>query len=634
MTTSWLSLILIVAAIVSGVSAISASSRNYIPGSRSYSAFMIGLVIWLGGYALEISSVTLSDKLFWARFQYFGIPFITPLFLLLLLQYVGSRWLRYRWLIASSFVIPTLTSIIIWVRTPWIWTDISQQPMVGGVSLLKFEYGTWFYVNVAHSYIFLLISLIGLTTIAVRSPRLAPWQSRLLIGAVTVPFLTNVAYVFGLIPLEGIDLTPLSLATLGLAAALTLFEIRLLDVMPVVYRAALESVPEGVVMLDKTGRIKAVNPEAQRYLGLRVTELFGRLKDDVFPQQWCDLLNSAEPDQKIDIDLEEYAEDGVEPTFVALRVVPVHDRRNRYVGRMMLFRDISVRKRALRALTQREAQLAQRVAERTAELEATNSELVRMARLKDEFLASMSHELRTPLNAVIGTADALQEQVYGAVTDAQHTSLTRIQDSAYHLLELINDVLDVSKVAAGALELHLTPTSVHDLCQSSLNLVRNAATQKQLQYSTAISVEKPIILVDERRLRQILTNLLSNAVKFTQHGGAFGIKVVDEPEQAQTRFVVWDTGIGISESDHERLFKPFVQLDASLARRHEGTGLGLALSRQLAELHGGDIEVVSRLGIGSRFTVTIPWHESMVLVPEHVLEPMLHSCQKGSQVVR
>ncbi|MGB1249735.1 MAG: histidine kinase N-terminal 7TM domain-containing protein [Candidatus Promineifilaceae bacterium] len=608
MAISWLSLVLISAAIVSGLSAVSAAGRNYIPGNKSYVAFMVGVVVWLSGYTLEIASLSFENKLFWAKFQYLGIPFITPVFVLFLAQYVSSRWLRYRWLVALMFIVPMSTATFIWVQTDLIWAKISEPIEAGGISVLRFEYGPWFYLNVLYSYLFLLIGLGVLANIAIRSPRLVPWQSRLLVIGVAVPFLTNIGYVSGLIPLSGLDLTPLSLATLGLAAAITLFEVRLLDIMPAVYRAALESVPEGVVMLDKNGRFKTLNPEAERYFGRTTASLFDRKQESVFPQEWCQQLDAAELTEKVNIDLEQAGDDDLS-TYVDLRAVPVYDRRNRYVGRMVLFRDITVRKRALQALTQREAELARRVAERTAELEATNTELVRVARLKDEFLASMSHELRTPLNAVIGTAEAMSEQVYGSITPAQQKSLTRIEDSAYHLLELINDVLDVSKVAAGALDLDLQPTSVLDLCNASLNLVRTIATKKQLDCTTDYQFEKGIIHVDERRLRQILTNLLANAVKFTKIGGAFGLKVVDDPVLGHTRFVVWDTGIGIAEEDHARLFKPFVQLDASLARRHEGTGLGLALSRQLAELHGGDIELVSRLGVGSRFTVTIPWSQ-------------------------
>jgi signal transduction histidine kinase/CheY-like chemotaxis protein len=284
--------------------------------------------------------------------------------------------------------------------------------------------------------------------------------------------------------------------------------------------------------------------------------------------------------------------------------------------------EIAERKRAEAALEKERTLLARRVAERTAELSAANAELARAARLKDEFLASMSHELRTPLNTVLGLSETLQEQLYGPLNKRQHKSLRSIEKSGRHLLALINDILDVSKIEAGKLGLEIGPVSVELVCQASLGLTKQIAQKKRLKVSSSFDSAVEIVQADQRRLKQILVNLLSNAVKFTPEGGAISLEVVGDVEREAVHFTVWDTGIGISPEEMERLFQPFVQLDSSLSRQYTGTGLGLALVRRLTELHGGGVSVESEVGKGSRFTVSLPWQGPAGAV-EPVGEPEL-----------
>ncbi|NTU81459.1 MAG: response regulator [Chloroflexales bacterium] len=255
--------------------------------------------------------------------------------------------------------------------------------------------------------------------------------------------------------------------------------------------------------------------------------------------------------------------------------------------------------------------LAQRVAERTAALRLANAELARAARLKDEFLANMSHELRTPLNAILGRSELLYEQIYGPLTEKQAQALTSIDASGRHLLSLINDILDLSKVEAGKVELQLTGVDVDLVCQQSRQLVVERATRKRIALSTTLDPQVVTVQADERRLKQILVNLLTNAVKFTPEGGQVGLEVQGDPAQQTATFTIWDTGIGIAPEDQGRLFQPFVQLDSALNREYTGTGLGLALVRRLAELHGGSVALESTTGQGSRFSVRLPWIQAL-----------------------
>ncbi len=279
--------------------------------------------------------------------------------------------------------------------------------------------------------------------------------------------------------------------------------------------------------------------------------------------------------------------------------------------------EIIERQRTEAALEAARASLAQRVEERTRELQAANEDLARASRLKNEFFACMSHELRTPLHAILGLSETMQEQTLGSINEKQQEALGNIAESGRHLLTLINDILDLSKIEAGKLELQMAPVMIEVVCQASLRFVNQMAQRKRLKVLTNLDSAVTTIQADERQLKQILINLLSNAVKFTPEGGSIGLEVTGtvEPRQAGDtkgfiHFTVWDNGIGIAPENLERLFQPFVQLDPAkrdLTRQYPGTGLGLALVRRLVNLHGGSISVESEIGKGSRFTISLPW---------------------------
>ncbi len=250
----------------------------------------------------------------------------------------------------------------------------------------------------------------------------------------------------------------------------------------------------------------------------------------------------------------------------------------------------------------------ERLLQEVEELRAANAELERSARTKDDFLAAMGHELRTPLNAVLSLSRVLRDQLSSTLTDHQRQSFEVITESGQHLLALINDILDLTKVQAGMMTLEIETVQIDALCASALNIVRQLATQKHLQLVEQYDPQVQTIQADPLRFKQILVNLLSNAVKFTPEGGSVGVGVAGQPEQSAVSVTVWDTGIGIDAKDLGRLFKPFVQIDNNMPQLFAGTGLGLALSQRLANQHGGEISVTSTPGVGSRFTVTMPWN--------------------------
>ncbi|MDB9314534.1 PAS domain S-box protein [Spirulina sp. CS-785/01] len=283
--------------------------------------------------------------------------------------------------------------------------------------------------------------------------------------------------------------------------------------------------------------------------------------------------------------------------YLTSRGEPVFDSENQLIGFIGTVLDITNRKQS------------------EEQLQKTNLALMRATQMKDEFVATISHELRTPLNSILGLSEVLHDGVYGDLTPSQSEILNTIEQSGQHLLALINDILDLSKIEAGKLDLHLDSVSVQTLCHSCLNLIRPLARQKNLHLNYYLAPDCKAqaalltIQVDERRIRQVLLNLLSNAVKFTPEGGIVTLSIRQERDSQNSPFLVFsvsDTGIGISPPDQALLFQPFVQIDSRLSRKHSGTGLGLVLVKNITELHGGWIEVESQLGHGSCFTVWLP----------------------------
>ena len=245
----------------------------------------------------------------------------------------------------------------------------------------------------------------------------------------------------------------------------------------------------------------------------------------------------------------------------------------------------------------KEAQIAMHLALKQADI---------ANKVKSELMANMSHELRTPLNAIIGFTGSIMAETFGPIGNEKYLEyIDHISSSGQHLLELINDILDVSAIEVGKLELHEDNMVVDDLIESSIQLIKERADLKQIQLHTNLQADLPILYADARRMKQILLNLLSNAVKFTPDEGTVTLSASQNNDGACV-FITADTGIGMSDTERTKAMTQFGQVDSSLSRKEEGTGLGLPLTMGLVELHGGTFHMVSEKGVGTTVTVTLP----------------------------
>ncbi|MBK1876997.1 ATP-binding protein [Pelagicoccus mobilis] len=225
---------------------------------------------------------------------------------------------------------------------------------------------------------------------------------------------------------------------------------------------------------------------------------------------------------------------------------------------------------------------------------------------KSYFLSNISHELRTPLNSIVSLTHALLEGTFGDLNERQHENLEIVSDSSKHLHSLINDILDLSKIELGKMNLKFAPVSISDIARSSIRMIEQEAAQKNVRCIVEIDTEHEEIEADAKRLRQILLNLLVNAVKFTNPDTNVTLRIGENPDAQSVVFKVIDHGIGINKSDFSKIFSPFTQLDDSLSRQYEGTGLGLAIASKFVELHGGGLRVESEQNKGSTFTISLP----------------------------
>ncbi len=388
------------------------------------------------------------------------------------------------------------------------------------------------------------------------------------------------------------------------------------------FRSLVEGVRDyAIVTLDTGGHVVSWNDGARRIKGYPAEEILGKHVSIFYPPEDIAAgrpereLREAARDGRYEDEGWRVRQDGSR-FWANVIVTPIHDDRHDLVGFSKITRDFTERQRVLDELRASE----ERAVRMSEELRVQNRRAQEATRMKSEFLANMSHELRTPLNAIIGFADLLHENLIPFESPQHHEFLGDILKSGRHLLQLINDILDLSKVEAGRMEFRPERLKLERPIQEVVNVLRAGAEMKRLRVGVELDPAVSEVTLDAARFKQVLYNFLSNALKFTPEGGAVTVRVRPEGD-AHFRLEVEDSGIGIAAEDLERLFVEFQQLDGGLNKQHGGTGLGLALTRRMVTAQDGSVGVSSEKGKGSVFHAVLPRHSTRLEEDEPPPQP-------------
>lgn len=568
-----------------------------------------GVTWWVLCYALEIALIDPALKVIPSQGKYLGIVIVPVAWFAFSVSYAGrGGWLTRR-RIAALGVVPALTTIMIWTNDlhRWMWESRSLVN-TGEFAVLTSVPAFWFWVHATYSYLLILGGTWVLIRQLIHAPGVYRRQLSALFVAVITPLVANAITIFGT---GAIDWTPFAFTILGLALTWGFLRYQLLDLAPVARDLVIDSMTDGMIVLDTAERVVDLNPAAEQIIRKPASEVIGQpitrtvdlLREQPELAQRYRVTDAVHNEIVVE-------RDGIR-RYLDVRISPLHDAQKRLTGRVIVLRDITERKHIEQQIqTQNEA-----LVKANEELLVARQQAEHATQLKSQFLATMSHELRTPLNAIIGYTEIQLAGMTGEMTQEQSDYQERILANAEHLLGLINDVLDLSKIEAGRMDLIQKPFALRAWLDDIVLQNRVLAESKRLHFDYELDAHLPEkVIADATRLRQVVINLLSNAIKFTD-SGSVRLEILKN-DRDTWKIVVTDTGIGIPAHAQETVFDEFRQVDGSSRRQHGGTGLGLAIVRKLVLMMGGNIRLKSEVGKGSTFTVILPLVVAVEAVPQ------------------
>ncbi len=603
------------------------------PGAVPLAVLMGAVAFWSLAYMVSLATTTLAAQLFWANMTFFGIVLVPVSWFTFALFYTDhGDWLTRRRLLLL-LIMPLTTLAMVWTNDRHgLFRSEVYLVNTGSFVVLEATLGSFFWVHTAYSYLLLLLGTFLLLRNLLRmSPPYRRQAGGLLIGVVT-PWVGNALYLSGLSPFPYLDITPFALGISGVALTWDLLHSGLFELVPIAHSTVLRSIEDSVIVLDEYARIVDINPAALALLNRSHREVWGRPAADVFSTE-MEMIERYRQVNEVHEELILHADNDLRA--FDLRISPIYDRNRNLKGRVIVLHDITARKRnaaelqrqneELTALANENARLYNAVQQELAERKQAEMALLLAkeaaevsSRAKSRFLGNMSHELRTPLTAILGYAHLLELEIHEQGYENLVHDIEAIQAAGQHLLCLISDVLDLTRIEAEKLDLHLESFAIATLVQEAADMVMPLVTKNGNTLQIECPPDSGMMYADATRVRQVLLNVLGNAAKFTRCGQIV-LRVIVGAETAHVEavgyesgappfviFQISDTGIGIAPEQQQRLFQAFVQVDDTSTRKYGGSGLGLAISDQLCRLMGGAISVTSEPGKGSTFTIALP----------------------------
>ncbi len=536
--------------------------RRPAPASRAFVWLTLSGAFWALTEAFETLSYTAEQQIFWSKVGYIGKESLPVMFLLFALEYAYSRQklgLGWRLLL---WVFPVITVLVVmtndWHGLFWpAYRTVDQYSWL----VLVFDHGIWFWMTLVYNYALILAGSLLLVHMAWRSLQIYRRQGFFILAGVAIPLAANAFYITGRAPLPGLDLTPLAFAVSAVAFALSLYRYHLLDLVPVARDLLIETLDDGVVVLDLQGRVVDMNPASRLLLGLDDHSL-GAPFTQVFPAWQNPPVSSQEDDEttRSEVMVGEYSQRVVEMVVKSL-----HDKRGKFIGRLVVLSDISQRKQ--------------------------------MEKMRDDLVNTLVHDLRNPLGSVLLALNSLELQV-----DDTADMLMIARHSAESMLGIVNEILDVSRLQVGQMPVRFEALNVRMMIDRVLKLAQPLALEKQLKFTTSLDGNLPFAHGDYDLVERILQNLVGNAVKYSPVGGEVAICAREDKSMSMVVVQVADAGPGIAPEIMPYMFDLFVTGQG----RGKGSGIGLFFCRLAVEAQGGRIWAENLLSGGAILSFSLP----------------------------
>ncbi len=577
------SLSLLLPVIVSAVLAIEAWRPRYAPRGKIFSLLMFSIVIWSAAYSMELASTTMDDMRLWLKIEYIAIPFVSPLMLLVVLQFAGIG-IQLKWhYLGYLFVVPAIITVMsITNEHHYLYYTHIQLRTDGAIPLLELSIGPFYYLHVIYAYALNAYSLYVVIQKLIYQRSLFRNQLLIMLIAVLIPLISFTLYFSGLMPIENIDPTPFAFTLTGIAMAISIMKFRMLDLMPIAREHVFQSMNDGLIVVDTKNRMVDCNQVSLEIFGWAKTP-YGQNIAELW-SEYPAMITATQSNGQEAVELSTQHPKDEKHYLVSPSSITNH--KQRPIGKLLVIHDITQRYKLQETI---------RISEE--KLRELNTE-------KDKLFSVLAHDLRGPIGTFMGFTELFMDESVGMSKEEVAAASRDMHKSAVSLYGLLENLLTWSRMQRDDVKMQIQPIQLRKAACHTIDLLRESANKKQLTVENNIP-ERSIVAADENMLQFIFRNLLSNAIKFTPQGGM--IKLQTQTEQSNLLAVeVIDNGIGMDKKTLNTLYSLHEKTGRPGTDGEPSSGLGLILVKEFVEKQGGSIQAESEITIGSTFRFSLP----------------------------